>query len=461
MTERIVKTLGDSKTARWVVLILVSFTMAAGYFFTDVLSPIEDTLIKQMKWDGSQYGFFAGQYSFLNIIGFIILGGIILDKLGIRKTGTTFITLMIAGGAIKAYGLSDYFNNGGFGYDFFNSFAKGYLPSVKVATLGFALFGLGVEIAGVTVSRIIVKWFKGKEMALAMGLEMALARLGMGAAFVLSPRIAAEVSAYKPVIFGVIVLCAGLLTFLIHCMMDAKLDKERDEEEKVEDEPFRLADIVKLFKSPGFVLIATLCVLFYSCVFPFTKFAANLLVNKYGVASATAGDIVFLLPFGTIILTPIFGTIYDRIGKGATMMIIGSVLLIVTHLIFTFMPGDIAYAYTAMLILGIGFSLVPSAMWPSVPKIVAENRLGTAYSLIFWIQNIGLWLFPMLIGSIREASNPGIAEKLQRGETAIYDYTNPMFLLVVVGVVAFVTAFILKMIDKKKGYGLELPNIQK
>ncbi|WP_321299570.1 MFS transporter [Marinifilum fragile] len=460
MTAQLKESIRDSKTARWIVLGLVAFTMAAGYFFTDVLSPIEDVLIKQLKWDGAQYGFFAGQYSFLNIIGFIILGGIILDKLGIRATGISFVLLMIFGGAIKAYGLSDYFNNGGFGYEFFNSFAKDYQPSVKVATLGFALFGLGVEIAGVTVSRIIVKWFKGKEMALAMGLEMALARLGMGAAFVLSPRIAADVSAYKPVIFGVIVLCAGFLAFLVHCMMDAKLDKEIDDEQEAE-EPFKLTDIVKLFQNKGFVLIAVLCVLFYSCVFPFTKFAANLLVNKYGVASAMAGDIVFILPFGTIILTPIFGTIYDRIGKGATMMMLGSILLIATHLIFSLLPGDIVFAYLGMFVLGVGFSLVPSAMWPSVPKIVAENRLGTAYSLIFWIQNIGLWLFPMLIGSIREASNPGVAEKLQNGETAIYDYTNPMLLLVVVGVVSLITALGLKMIDKKQGYGLELPNIQK
>lgn len=461
MSQVLKKSLRDSATARWIVLALVALTMAAGYFFTDVLSPIEDTLIKTMKWDGAQYGFFAGQYSILNIVGFIILGGIILDKLGIRATGTSFVLLMIIGGAIKAYGLSDYFNNGGFGYDFFNSFAPGYMPSVKVATLGFALFGLGVEIAGVTVSRIIVKWFKGKEMALAMGLEMALARLGMGAAFVLSPRIADGVSAYKPVIFGVLILCVGFLAFLIHCMMDVKLDREEEGVEEEAEEPFKFSDILKLFKNKGFVVIALLCVLFYSCVFPFTKFAANLLINKYGVEAALAGDIVFILPFGTIILTPIFGTIYDRIGKGATMMIIGSVLLIVTHLVFSLLPGTLTFAYLGMFILGVGFSLVPSAMWPSVPKIVNENLLGTAYSLIFWIQNIGLWLFPMLIGSVREASNPGVAEKLQNGEAAVYNYTNPMLMLVGVAVIAFFVAISLKVIDRKEGYGLELSNIKK
>ncbi|MCG8410625.1 MAG: MFS transporter [Bacteroidales bacterium] len=462
MTEKIKQTLRDSKGARWAVLTLVAFTMATGYFFTDVLSPLEELLIRTLKWDGDQYGFFAGQYSFLNIIGFIVLGGIILDKLGIRFTGVFFVSLMVVGGVVKAYGVSEYFNNGGFGYEFFSSFLPKYEPSVKVATIGFAIFGLGVEIAGVTVSRIIVKWFKGKEMALAMGLEMAVARLGMGAAFLLAPKIAQDVSAYKPVIFGVLLMVIGLLTFLIHCMMDVKLDKEvEDENNSEEDEAFKLSDIGKLFTNHGFVFIAILCVLFYSCVFPFMKFAANLMSNKYGVDAETAGFIAFILPFGTILLTPLFGSFIDNKGKGATMMILGSVLLIIVHSIFAFLPGNIVLAYTGMFILGVGFSLVPSAMWPSVPKIVSENRLGTAYSLIFWIQNLGLWAFPMLIGSVREWSNPGVTAQKQQGIDVAYDYTNPMLMLVSVGIVALIFAFLLKYYDKKKAYGLELPNIQK
>jgi len=460
MTERIKQSLRDKKGARWAILALVSITMATGYFFTDVLSPLEELLIKSLKWDGDQYGFFAGQYSFLNIIGFIVLGGIILDKLGIRFTGTLFISLMVIGGAIKAYGVSQYFNGGGLGYDFFNSFLINYEPSVKVATIGYAIFGLGVEIAGVTVNRIIVKWFKGKELALAMGLEMAVARLGMGGAFLLAPRIAADISVYKPVIFGVLLMLIGLLTFLIHCMVDVKLDKEVVDEKQEEDEAFKLSDIGKLFKNQGFVLIALLCVLFYSCVFPFMKFAANLMSNKYGVDAETAGLIAFILPFGTILLTPLFGSFIDKKGKGASMMILGSILLIIVHSIFTFLPGNVYLAYIAMFILGVGFSLVPSAMWPSVPKIVSENRLGTAYALIFWIQNIGLWAVPMLIGSIREWSNPGITEQKQQGLDVVYNYTNPMLMLVFIGIIALFFAFLLKSVDKKKAYGLELPNIK-
>lgn len=462
MTERIKQSLRDKKGARWAILALVSVTMAAGYFFTDVLSPLEELLIKTLKWDGDQYGFFTGQYSFLNIVGFIVLGGIILDKLGIRFTGTFFIILMVLGGSVKAYAVSAYFNAGGFGYDFFNSFITSMKPSVKVAVLGYAIFGLGVEIAGITVNRIIVKWFKGKELALAMGLQMAVARMGMGMAFVLAPRIAADISAYKPVVFGVLLLIIGLITFLIHCMADLKLDREESDEKSNEDkEAFKLADIAKLFKNQGFVLIALLCVLFYSCVFPFMKFAANLMSNKYGVDAETAGLIAFILPFGTVLLTPLFGSVLDRKGKGASMMILGSVLLIVVHSIFTFLPGNVVLAYLAMFLLGVGFSLVPSAMWPSVPKIVAENRLGTAFALIFWIQNIGLWAVPMLIGSVREWSNPGVTLQKQQGINVAYDYTNPMLMLVLIGFCALFFAFMLKRVDRKKGYGLEQANIIK
>ena len=291
MTEKIKQSLRDKKGIRWLVLLLISITMSTGYFFTDVLSPLEELLIKNLKWDGEQYGLFTGQYSFLNIVGFIVLGGVILDKLGIRFTGTLFISLMIVGGTIKAYGISDYFNNGGFAYEFFDSFARRYQPSTKVATLGYALFGLGIEIAGITVNRIIVKWFKGKELALAMGLQIALARLGMGCAFAFVPRISSGITVSKPVILGVLLLTIGLMSFLIHCIADVKLDKEESKKDKENMESFKMADIIKLFKNKGFVMIALLCVLFYSCVFPFMKFAPNLLINKYGVNANLAGSI--------------------------------------------------------------------------------------------------------------------------------------------------------------------------
>ena len=462
MTETIKQTLRDSKIARWSILFLISLTMASGYFFNDILSPLEELLISSLKWDGDQYGVYVGQYSFLNIIGFIVLGGILLDRLGIRFTGICFLSLMLMGALIKAYGLSNYFNNGGFGYEFFNSFLPKYKPSMKLATLGFALFGLGIEIVGITANRIIVKWYKGKELAMAMGLQMAIARLGMGCAFIFSPRIANDVSAYKPVIFAVLILCIGLLTFLIHCIADIKLDKGLEQEkEKSSSEKFRFADILGLIKNKGFVLITCLCVLFYSCVFPFTKFVANLFMNKYGVDAQTAGDISFILPIGTIILTPIFGGYIDKKGKGASMMMLGSILLIISHSIFTFLPGEVIFAYSAMFILGIGFSLVPSAMWPSIPKLVNDKLLGTAYSLVFWIQNIGLWLIPMIIGRLREWSNPGVTLKKQQGIDIAYDYTNPILLLVLLAFSALIFSIFLKKADKRMGYGLENPNIIK
>ncbi|MCG8412113.1 MAG: MFS transporter, partial [Bacteroidales bacterium] len=271
-----------------------------------------------------------------------------------------FIGLMIVGGIIKAYGVSDHFNNGGFGYEFFNSFATKYEPSVKLATLGFALFGLGIEITGITVNRIIVKWFKGKELALAMGLQMACARMGMAGAYLFSPLISNNISVSKPVVVGILFLAIGFISFLVHCMGDRKLDKEMASE-KTEGQKFKTSDIGLLFKNKGFTTIALLCVLFYSCVFPFMKFAPNLLINKYGVSTELAGSLSIILPIGTILLTPLLGSYIDKQGKGASMMILGSILLVIVHSIFAFLPGNILFAYVALFILGVAFSLIPSA----------------------------------------------------------------------------------------------------
>ncbi len=463
MTETIKKSLQESATARWFALILVALTMMAGYFFTDVISPIEKVLSTTLHWDGSQFGAVTGNYSFFNIIGLLLIGGIILDKLGIRYTGTLFTAIMVVGASIKLYAVSDYFNQGGFGYDFFNSFWTDMLPSVKLATIGFAIFGLGCEMAGVTVTRVIVKWFEGKEMALAMGMQVALARLGTGAAFLLSPRLAGDSFAYKAVLLGVVFLCIGFLCFLVYTIMDAKLDNEikGSATTAAEDEPFRISDVGRLLSNNGFLYISLLCVLFYSCVFPFMKFASSILENKFHIASTAASDIVFYLPFGTILFTPLFGSLLDKKGKGASLMILGALLLIVAHLIFMYAPSQLTFAYVGIFTLGIAFSLVPAAMWPSVPKVCPKNRLGTGYALIFWIQNIGLWAFPMLIGYIREKSNPGITQLIQDGRKDVYyDYTNPELMLVLVGVLALGCAFLLKMEDKKKNYGLEKPNIK-
>ncbi|MCT4615550.1 MAG: MFS transporter [Marinifilaceae bacterium] len=448
----------DSKTARWFVLITVSFLMLTGYFFTDILSPLQGLLRENMGWTNSEYGTFAGSYSMLNVFaGMLIFGGIILDKAGIRFTGTFFVGVMILGGFFNYYAMTDTFNNGGIGYNFLNSFLTDYKPSLKLAMIGYSLFGVGVEVAGITVSRIIVKWFKGKELALAMGLEMACARGGMLIAFSLSPMMTgADKVISKPLAFGVILLIIGLLAFFIHNMMDTKLDKEiADSAEEEASDEFKISDVLLLFKNPGFLLIASLCVLFYSAIFPFTKFAPDLMVQKYGFAEEFSGMIVGLLPIGTMILTPVFGAFMDKKGKSASIMMLGSLLLIFSHMIFAYLPGNTAFAFCAMIVLGFAFSFVPAAMWPSVPKIIPESRLGSAYAMIFMIQNVGLMLFPMLLGSVLDASNPN------KSAGTPLDYTNSMTLMVGCGVAALIVAFFLRAVDRKKGYGLDLPNIQK
>jgi len=448
----------DSKSARWFVLLTVSFLMLTGYFFTDIMSPLQGMLRDQMGWSNSSYGTFAGSYSVLNVFCLmLIFGGIILDKAGIRFTGTFFVGIMIVGAFLNYYAMTDTFNNGGLGYAFLNSFLTDYQPSLKMAMVGYALFGVGVEIAGITVSRIIVKWFKGKEMALAMGLEMACARGGMLLAFTASPFMtgAHEVIS-RPLAFGVILLVIGLLAYFVHNMMDKKLDAEVAADTSVEasEDEFKASDVFLLFKNPGFLLISLLCVLFYSAIFPFTKFAPDLMVQKYGFPVEFSGWIVGLLPIGTMVLTPIFGAFMDKKGKSASIMILGSLLLIFSHVIFAFLPANAAFAFTAMVVLGFAFSFVPAAMWPSVPKIIPESRLGSAYAMIFMIQNVGLMLFPMLLGAVLDSANEGIAEG------AALNYTEPMMLMVGCGVAALLVAFRLRAVDKKKGYGLDLPNIQ-
>jgi len=447
----------DSKSARWFVLITVSFLMFTGYFFTDILSPLQGLLRESAGWSNTEYGMFAGSYSFLNVFCLmLIFGGVILDKLGIRFTGMSFIGVMILGAFFNYYALTDTFINGGIGYDFFNSFLTDYKPSLKMAILGYALFGVGVEIAGITVSRIIVKWFKGKEMALAMGLEMACARGGMLLAFSASPWMTGDDRIIsRPLAFGVLLLVIGFIAFLVHNMMDKKLDVEVAADTSVEasEDEFKISDIFLLFKNPGFILIAVLCVLFYSAVFPFSKFAPDLMAQKYLFSEDLSGKMVGLLPIGSMILTPFFGAFIDNKGKGASIMLIGALLLIVVHSIFAFGPDTKIFAVGAMILLGFAFSFVPAAMWPSVPKIVPESRLGSAYAMIFMIQNVGLMAFPMLLGAVLDSTNVG--------NTGNLNYSYAMMLMVGCGVAALIAAFFLRVVDKKNGYGLDSPNIQK
>lgn len=464
MTETIRHTLRESKVARWTALGLVAFTMLSAYFFVDMMAPLQSLLETKRQWQPDTYGFFSGSEYMLNVFGFLILSGIILDKMGIRFTGLTAAITMLLGGLIKFYGLSTYFHEGGFAYDFFNSFWVSIPATAKVASIGYAIFGIGVEMAGITISKTIVKWFKGKELALAMGMEMATARLGASVAFFFSSAIAGGTSAdanpMKTVYFGLGLLCMGFLTFLTYVFMDAKLDKQ--DTQHTSDEPaeeFRISDLGKILTNRGFLLISLLCVLFYCGVFPFLKYAVNMMENRLGISNVAAGYISGLLPVGTIILTPLIGNFLDRKGKGASMMIYGAALLTIAHLTFALAPLNMALAIIAIMVLGVAFSLVPASMWPSVPKIVEDRYLGSAYALVFWIQNIGLWFIPWLIGVVLKAVNPGVYERMQAGDTtATYNYTVPMLIFAALGMAAIFLGYLLKREDKRKNYGLELPN---
>ncbi|MGV8962871.1 MAG: MFS transporter [Candidatus Saccharimonadaceae bacterium] len=460
MVDKIQRSLRDSKTTRWAALLIVSITMMFGYFLTDIMAPLKGLLEGQIGWSSNEFGTFNSAYGWFNVFFFmLIIGGIILDKIGVRFTGLMATIVMVVGAAIKYWAVSTHSLDG--------QTIWGINSQVMAASIGFAIFAVGIEVAGITVSKIIYKWFKGKELALAMGLEMAMARIGTAAALSASVPIARAtgiIDVSRPVLFGLIGLCIGLLVFMVYMVMDKKLDESEgitSASVVAPEDQFKIKDILSIITNRGWWYIAILCVLFYSAVFPFLKFGADLMVNKFGVDETLAGTIPALLPFGNILLTPLFGTIYDRKGKGASIMIIGSILLILVHTLFAlpFLDNWII-AIVLVLILGVGFSLVPSAMWPSVTKIVPERQLGTAFALIFWVQNWGLMGVPKLIGWVLDKYCV-TGQTIRDGLTVnTYDYTLPMMIFAGFGVLALIFAFLLKAEDKKKGYGLELPNIQ-
>ena len=549
MTEKVATLLRDKASARWTALILLAMAMFFSYVFMDILSPIKDLLESTCSWDPDAFGTYAGSETFLNVfIFFLIIAGIILDKMGVRFTAILSGLVMLVGATINWYAVTESFMGSSLKVWFDNHlnyiplfdelgvspFYEGMPASAKLSAIGFMIFGCGVEMAGITVSRGIVKWFKGKEMALAMGSEMALARLGVATCMIFSPVIAkmfGRIDVSRSVAFGVILLIIALVMFIVYFFMDRKLDAQTGEAE--EKEPFKVKDIGTILSSSGFWLVALLCVLYYSAIFPFQKYAVNMLqcnltfealpegsfwssntvaIIQYVVMLVVAATaftsnfskgiakyvllivsivslIVFCLmayhrqsaesifavfPLLAVGITPILGKFVDNKGKAATMLMLGSILLIVCHLTFAFVlpmfkgnqVGGVVVAFVTILILGSSFSLVPASLWPSVPKLVDSKVIGSAYALIFWIQNIGLWLFPMLIGKVLKSSNSQIVEQLNAGtidaETAAtsYNYTNPLIMLACLGVAAFVLGFVLKVVDKKKNLGLELPNIK-
>lgn len=482
MTQAIQKKLNDSAFARWTALILIASMMFFGYMFVDVMAPIKSLLEPALGWSSTAYGTYRSAEYFLNVCGFLIVAGIILDKCGIRFTGTLSASLMVIGASIKLYGISSWFVGTGL-ESWLDSWWTAIPASAKMASLGFMIFGCGCEMAGTTVSKAIAKWFKGKEMALAMGLEMAIARLGVFAVFSFSPWIAEKMgSVVVPVAFCMVLLIIGLIFYLIFCVMDRKLDKQAgtDAEEEAAEEPFKISDIKVIFSSHIFWVVALLCVLYYSAIFPFQAYGAEMLqCNLSGISAKTASSIFRWFPIGAAIITPFLGNFLDRKGKGATMLIWGALLLIVCHLIFAFVvpaTGSRLIAYITIIVLGVSFALVPAALWPSVPKIIEERVLGSAYSLIFWVQNIGLCLVPLLIGSVLDSSNAAnpavVAAKAEIEQLKVqgvqapdvfipYNYTVPLVIFACFGVAALLLALYLKALDKKKHYGLELPNIKK
>lgn len=533
------KLLRDNAAIRWTALLLLALAMFCSYIFMDILSPIKDLMQSERGWDSTAFGTMQGSETFLNVfIFFLIFAGIILDKMGVRFTAVLSGIVMLAGASINWYAVTEMFQGSNLEH-WFNThlnyipvfeelgvspFYEGMPASAKFATIGFMIFGCGVEMAGITVSRGIVKWFKGRETAMAMGSEMALARLGVATCMIFSPffaKLGGNIDVSRSVAFGVILLIIALIMFIVYFFMDKKLDEQTGEAEE-KDDPFKISDLGKILSSRGFWLVALLCVLYYSAIFPFQKYAVNMLqcnltlklpsadsfwagdvvtiiqyvimlvvavfafisnfmkktnlkVTFMGIAiialvgycvmgymRGTAETIFAVFPLLAVAITPILGSYVDNKGKAASMLMIGSLLLIACHLTFAFiLPmfkgsaiGGTIIAYITILVLGASFSLVPASLWPSVPKLVDEKIIGSAYALIFWIQNIGLWLFPLLIGKVLDKTNPGVTDPTQ------LNYTWPLVMLACLGIAALIIGIILKRVDKKYGYGLELPNKQ-
>ncbi|MBQ5606337.1 MAG: MFS transporter [Prevotella sp.] len=550
MSDKI-KTLRDSAATRWLVLLLLAFAMFCSYIFMDILSPIKDLMQSTRGWDSTAFGTMQGSETFLNVfVFFLIFAGIILDKMGVRFTAVLSGVVMLIGAVINWYAVTESFMGSSLEVWFTNNlnyipgfdelgispFYLGMPASAKFAAVGFMIFGCGCEMAGITVSRGIVKWFKGREMALAMGSEMALARLGVATCMIFSPvfaKLGGDIDVSRSVAFGVVLLMIALIMFCAYFFMDKKLDAQTGEAEE-KDDPFKISDLGQILSSSGFWLVALLCVLYYSAIFPFQKYAVNMLqcnltftevpsdsfwagntvtIIQYcimlvvaaaafasnfskqknmkfglqiiavvalvvfcymGYMRQSAETIFAVFPLLAVGITPILGNYVDHKGKAASMLVLGSVLLIACHLTFAFVlpmfkgnaVGGVIIAYMTILVLGASFSLVPASLWPSVPKLVDAKIIGSAYALIFWIQNIGLWLFPMLIGKVLDATNPELVANLQNGaitpeQAAVsYDYTAPLVMLACLGVAALILGFTLKAVDKKKGLGLEEPNIK-
>ena len=461
MVQKVNQLLNDKAWARWTALVLIASMMFFGYMFVDVMSPIQALMESEKGWGPDTFGTYAASEYIVNVLGFLIIAGVILDKMGVRFTGVLSASMMFIGALIKFIGITDWFATTVFA-DWLNSWWVTLPASAKMACFGFMLFGCGCEMAGTTVSKAIAKWFKGKEMALAMGLEMAIARVGVFAIFSISPIIASHFgTVVAPVAFCTVLLLIGLITFIVFTFMDKALDKQMGVSEEAGDpeEEFKFSDLGKIFSSQVFWIVALLCVLYYSAIIPFQRYSTYFLDCTLNIPASEASHLFSWFPILAMILTPFLGSFIDYKGKGASMLMYGALIMIICHLSFAFLlpafPSK-RLALCIIVILGVSFSLVPAALWPSVPKVIDGKILGSAYALIFWIQNIGLCFVPKIIGNVLSATN---ASNIENGLP--YDYTTCMIIFASFGVIAFILGILLKIEDKKKGYGLELPNVKK
>jgi nitrate/nitrite transporter NarK len=464
--QELKKSLRDSKSARWFVLILVSFTMLCMYYLTDAMAPLQERLQANLSWTASEYGFFTSGYGWFNVfLLMLVFSGMILDKMGVRFTGILAIGIMLVGAFIKYWAISGHVH-GTYELTIFSwQVISPTTTSALVAGIGFAIFGVGCEMFGISANKAVVRWFRGKEMALAIGLNTSTGRIGTALAmFTPIPLVKMTGNVSAPVLLSLLLLCLGLLVFILFTFMDRKLDKEEAESGVPGGEDFKFSDIISIGKNIAFWYITALCVLFYSAVFPFIKYATNMIVQKFGISDSLAGYIPALLPASALLLTPAFGSLFDKKGKGASIMIAGSILLVCVHMLFS-VPSlnSLPIAIGLVMLLGIAFSMVPAAMWPSIAKIIPENQLGTAYAMTFWVQNWGLMGVPLLIGIVLDKyCIVGTVNKLVDGKDQVvtqYNYMLPMLIFACFGILAIVFAFLLKNEDRKKGYGLEKPNI--
>ncbi|MDR1814344.1 MAG: MFS transporter [Tannerella sp.] len=502
------KTLRDSVLIRWAMLVLLSGLTFATYWAQDFMGGLKDVLMNEYGFTSENFGRVVGMTTWANMIGMIIVGGMMLDKWGIRIAGLVFGGLATLGATVVYLA-----SIGIFGDD----------AGVKLWMMGIGrmMFGSGLEVICVVATRTIVKWFKGYEMALAMAINVGFGRLGTAMGIAVSPDIAAGNTASTAIGFAATLLGLTLIMFVVYLFFDVKLNRQMKVGKTAPEDEFKVSDLLKLIKNKAFIYITLLCVAFYAAYFPFIQYAPDLLKNKFGFTSelnippmttaliylalfafvicfsvvpanlksrkakttiqlaVLAGFVAFiyfnrelfeiwlqngqkttsLIPLGTIVFTPVFGNYIDHKGKGASLMILGSLLLIFSHLSLS-LSNSVIMGYIGLFTLGIAFSLIPAAMWPSVAKIVPENRLGTAYSTMFTVQNWGLGIFYWGIGWLLDYVNSDKLEAIKNGQ-ATYDYTIPVLILVVCGLVSIYLAFQLRKTDKHSGYGLEQPNIKK